>query len=71
MRKDYKQSIRTTLNTTKYMMGFIVRYGKGKIYIILNLFLTALNAVMSVVYTVFPGLIITELTNDRSLYKIA
>lgn len=32
MKKDYKQSIRTTLNTTKYMMGFVVRDGKGKIY---------------------------------------
>lgn len=36
-----------------------------------NLFLTALNAAMSVVYTVFPGLIITELTNEKSLFKIA
>ena len=71
MKKDYKQSIRATLNTTKYMMGFVVRDGKGKIYIMFNLFLTALNAAMSVVYTVFPGLIITELTNEKSLFKIA
>lgn len=60
-----RQSLRSTMKATKYMMRFVWRIQDGKKYIFLHSFVSILTAVLPLALVYMPGLIINELTGAR------
>ncbi|MDR2615119.1 MAG: hypothetical protein LBC28_00925, partial [Oscillospiraceae bacterium] len=65
--KTMRQTLRETVKTTRYMLKFVCRDGQGKLYLFLKGVSALLDALFPLVYVVFPGLIINELSGDRRL----
>ena len=53
-----RQSLRSTMKATKYMMSFVWRIQDGKKYIFLHSFVSILTAVLPLALVCMPGLII-------------
>ena len=62
--KKKNQSLRNTIKTTKHMLGFVWREKSGGIYLFLKGIISLFNAIVALVYTIFPGFIINELINE-------
>ncbi|MDR0917446.1 MAG: ABC transporter ATP-binding protein/permease [Oscillospiraceae bacterium] len=58
------------MKTTKYMLGFVWRDQKGRVYILLKAVTALLNALFPLSYVVFPGLIINELSGAQRIGTI-
>lgn len=58
-----------TAKASKYMLGFI--WKDGKPFIFLTIFTAILDSLFLLVYTIFPGLIINELTGNRNMKTLA
>lgn len=65
---ERKQSLKNTFKTTKYMLGFV--WTNGKLYLFTRIIMSIINTIFPLVYTIFPGLLIDELTNDSSINRI-
>ena len=63
-----KQNLVNTFRTTKYMLGFV--WKSGKLYVLMRIIMSVINTIFPLIYTIFPGLIINELTNDLRIDKI-
>ncbi len=70
-KSEYKQTFRNTVKTTKYMLDYVLKEKKGRTYAAAKVILSLYKVLPMVVYTVFPGLIITELTNARRIQRLA
>lgn len=70
-KSEYKQTFRNTIKTTKYMLNYVLREKKGRIYAVLKVILALYKVLPMIVYTIFPGLIITELTNEKRVQTLA
>lgn len=64
------QNLKRTIKTTKYMLRFVWQSEKGKSFLIVKFILALFNALYPIIFTVFPGLIINELTSDKQLDKL-
>lgn len=62
-----RQSFKNTIRTTSYMLRFVFKEKHGKIYALLVLLSSLLNAVPTIIYTIFPGLIINELMDKQQI----
>jgi ATP-binding cassette subfamily B protein/ATP-binding cassette subfamily C protein len=60
-----KQNLRNTIKSTRYMMRFVWKEKLGKQWIVSRFIMAIINAFMPLVYTIFPGLIIIELTDGE------
>ena len=65
-----KQSFRSTIKTAKYMLGFVLKEKRGKLYLFLKGIMSLFNAVFPLSYAIMPGLIINELTKERRINVI-
>lgn len=63
-----KQNLVNTFRTTKYMLGFV--WKSGKLYVLMRIIMSVINTIFPLIYTIFPGLIINELTNDLRIDRI-
>ena len=61
----YKQSFKNTFITTKYMLRYVFKKKAAWKYAFLKLVLALLGVLQTIVFTVFPGLIISELTERK------
>ena len=61
------QNLRNTIKTTKYILDFVWKEKHGRIYIFLMFVSSLLNVIPSLIYTIFPGLIINELINNQQI----
>ncbi len=68
---EKKQRFKDVIHTISYMMGFVWRKNHGKAYVILNYLHSIINAVLSSIGIVLPGLLINALTNEERVLKIA
>lgn len=66
-KSEYKQTFRNTIKTTKYMLNYVLREKKGRIYTVLKVLLALYKVLPMVIYTIFPGLIIAELTHGKRI----
>lgn len=63
--KDEKKGLLSTFKTIRILLGFL---GPGRTrYVILKAFSALLNSAVSIFTTIFPGLIIKELTGDQEI----
>lgn len=58
-----------TIKASKYVLGLI--WKDGKLFIFLTIFKAVLDSLFLLVYTIFPGLIINELTGNRNMKSLA
>mgnify|MGYP004652570315 CR=1 FL=1 len=58
-----KQTLYQSLKTTIYMMRFVCRFTEGKIYTFLKILHSIYSILPKMIYIIFPGLIINEITN--------
>lgn len=65
------QNLRNTIKTTKYMFSFVVKEKHGKMYLFLKIVLSLFNVIPLLIYTIFPGLIINELTGSQQIKTLA
>ena len=65
-----KQTLRGTLKSVKYMLGYIMKEKRGKSYLFLQIAISLLSAVFPLSYALMPGLIINELTEARRINAI-
>ena len=63
-----RQSFKNTMKTTKYMLGLVLKEKHGKTYAALVFLSSLLNVLPAIVYTMFPGMIINELTGEQRIY---
>ncbi len=63
-----RQSFKNTRKTTTYMLRFVLKEKHGKTYAALVFLSSLLNVLPAIVYTMFPGMIINELTGERRIY---
>ena len=68
MKKRIFPNIHETINASKYMLGFI--WKDGKPFVFLTVLLAIFNSFFILVYTIFPGLLINELTENRDIIKV-
>ena len=59
-----RQSFRMTMKTTKYMLHFVLQEKKGRNYMFLVLISALFNTIPTIIYTIFPGMIINQLTGE-------
>lgn len=64
---DERQSLKNTIRTTKYILSFVLKEKHGKIYAFLVLLSSLISIVPTLVYTLFPGLIINELIGSQRI----
>jgi ATP-binding cassette subfamily B protein/ATP-binding cassette subfamily C protein len=69
--KENVQNFKNTVRTTGYILGFVWKENGGKKYLIIQNLMAVINAVIPIVYTVFPGLIINELLNEQRISTLA
>ena len=65
--KEKNQNLHNTIKTTKHIFGFVWKENYGKVYIFIKVIMSLLNALFPLVYTIIPGLIINELTNEQRI----
>jgi ATP-binding cassette subfamily B protein/ATP-binding cassette subfamily C protein len=65
-----RQSLLNTIKSAKYMLGFVLKEKRGKLYMLLKVIISFFNAVFPLSYTIIPGLIINELTEERRINVI-
>ena len=68
--KKRNQNITSVANTTRLMMKFAWKEKEGKVYILLMLAMSLVNAAFSAIYVVIPGYIINELTGKCDIETI-
>lgn len=61
------QSFRNTIKATKYMIKFVLQERHGKTYTLLVILSSFLHVIPTVIYTIFPGLIINELMGRQRI----
>ena len=61
------QTFRKTINTTRYMLSYVLKERYGRLYIYIKSLLAIANALVPIVYILFPGLIINELTGANRI----
>jgi ATP-binding cassette subfamily B protein/ATP-binding cassette subfamily C protein len=69
-RDKRSQSLRNTVKSAGYMLGFVWKEKRGKLYLLLKMIISLVNAVFPLVYTIMPGWIINELTKERRINAI-
>ena len=69
-RDKRSQSLRNTIKSAKYMLGFVWKEKRGKLYLLLKMIISLVNAGFPLVYTIMPGWIINELTEERRINVI-
>ena len=69
-KSKYSQRFHTTIRASMYVLRYVWNADFGKRYIFLKILQALLNSVFPLIYTVFPGLIVNELTNNRNLEVI-
>ena len=69
-KSKYSQRFHTTIRASMYVLRYVWNADFGKRYIFLKILQALLNSVFPLIYTVFPGLIVNELTNNRKLEVI-
>lgn len=67
-KKKLFPNLSETVKASKYMLGLIRKDGKP--FIFLTVFTAVLDSLFLLVYTIFPGLIINELTGGRDIKKL-
>lgn len=65
--RKYKQNFRNTYMTTKYMLNYVFKKKQSWLYAVIQLLMSLYQVIPSIVYTIFPGLIITELMGDQRI----
>lgn len=65
-----RQSFKNTIKTTKYMLSFVLKEKQGRTYTLLMLLTSFMGIFPTIVYTLFPGLIINELIDHHTIYKL-
>ena len=68
--KERLKSFRTTISTVKYMMDFVWHKKYGKTLFVVKYLYAAINAIMSSVIIVLPGLLINAITASASMNKV-
>lgn len=68
--KENGQKFSQTVRSTKYILGLIMGKKHGKTYLFLKLSIALINALFSVSYTVFPGLIINALIDGDEMTTV-
>ncbi|MCD8311189.1 MAG: ABC transporter ATP-binding protein/permease [Firmicutes bacterium] len=68
--KENGQKFSQTVRSTKYILGLIMGKKHGKTYLFLKLSIALINALFSVSYTVFPGLIINALIDGEEMTTV-
>lgn len=66
-----RQSFKMTLKTTKYMLSLVLKEKKGKLYALLMIISSLISVIPSIVYIIFPGLIINQLTKEPRIPALA
>jgi ATP-binding cassette subfamily B protein/ATP-binding cassette subfamily C protein len=69
-RDKRNQSLHNTIKSAGYMLGFVWKEKRGKLYLLLKMIISLVNAVFPLVYTIMPGGIINELTEERRINVI-
>ena len=69
-KNKYSQRFHTTIRASMYVLRYVWNAHLGKRYIFLKVIQALLNSVFPIIYTVFPGLIVNELTNNQQLEVI-
>ena len=64
---QFRQNFRNTVITTRYMLKYVLKKKAAWLYMFLEVFMTIVTATATVIYTVFPGLIISELMGESRL----
>lgn len=65
------QSMYNTINSIKYMFGYVWKTTNGKKFILAKFIMSLLNSIFPLAAIVFPGLIINQLTNEYRIDIIA
>lgn len=65
-----QQSLKTTLQTTVYMLKLVLTYREGKVYALLTILSSLLDIFPLMIATIFPGLIINELLRNPHIYTL-
>lgn len=68
--KERLKSFRTTISTVKYMMDFVWHKKYGKTLFVVKYLYAAINAIMSSVIIVLPGLLINAITASAGMNKV-
>jgi ATP-binding cassette subfamily B protein/ATP-binding cassette subfamily C protein len=68
---EYKQNLRNTYKTTKYMLDYVLKEKKARTYTFVQVLMALYGVLPTIIYTVFPGLIITELTEGKRIPVLA
>ncbi|MCL1794463.1 MAG: ABC transporter ATP-binding protein/permease [Oscillospiraceae bacterium] len=69
-RDKRSQNFSKTIKSAGYMLGFVWKEKSGKLYLFLKVIISLVNAVFPLAYTIMPGLIINELTEERRINAI-
>lgn len=64
------KKIKSTLNLTKYLVNFILSVRYGKIYFFCKLMLSIFNSIISLLISILPGLLISELLGQSNAIVI-
>lgn len=67
----YRQNFRNTYITTKHMLKYVLKEKQAWIYTLVQILMAFYGVIPTVVYTLFPGLIITELTEGKKIQILA
>lgn len=68
--KERLKSFRTTISTVMYMMDFVWHKKYGKTLFVVKYLYAAINAIMSSVIIVLPGLLINAITASAGMNKV-
>lgn len=69
--RNKTQNYLTTVKCSKYMFDLVASYKEGRMYIFFSAVMSFLGIVFTVLYTIFPGMIINELTSDKRIEHLA
>lgn len=64
------QNLKNTIQNTKYIFNLVSHVKNGKKLIIINILNSIINSIFPLALTIFPGLIINELVQERNINRL-
>lgn len=65
----FEKSI-ATIRSTKYVLSYVLKAKYGKIYSSIKCFQSIIGSLLPLVYTIFPGMILNELTGECNITRL-
>lgn len=64
---SFKQNFKDTFKSSIFMLKFVWKERKGKVYVLLKTIESLLNTVFPLIYVLFPGWLIDELSDRKRI----